>query len=84
LARYWRSSPTFETFPPELTEFDNLRFCDMSEALAEADIAVLLVDHAEFRAIEAKELLNKIVIDTRGFWRDRLYVPDRYGSAAAE
>ena len=76
--------PHIRTLPPELTEFDNLRFCDMSEALAEADIAVLLVDHAEFRAIEAKELLNKIVIDTRGFWRDRLYVPDRYGRAAAE
>lgn len=76
--------PHIRNLPPELTEFDNLRFCDMSEALAEADIAVLLVDHAEFRAIEAKELLNKIVIDTRGFWRDRLYVPDRYGRAAAE
>jgi UDP-N-acetyl-D-mannosaminuronic acid dehydrogenase len=76
--------PHIRTLPPDLAEFDNLRFCDMSEALAEADIAVLLVDHAEFRAIEAKELLNKIVIDTRGFWRDRLYVPDRYGRAAAE
>jgi UDP-N-acetyl-D-mannosaminuronic acid dehydrogenase len=76
--------PHIRTLPPELTEFDHLRFCDMSEALAEADIAVLLVDHAEFRAIEAKELLNKIVIDTRGFWRDRLYVPDRYDRAAVE
>jgi UDP-N-acetyl-D-mannosaminuronic acid dehydrogenase len=76
--------PHIRNLPPELAGFDHLRFCDMSEALAEADIAVLLVDHAEFRAIEAKELLNKIVIDTRGFWRDRLYVPDRYGRAAAE
>ena len=41
----------------------------MSEtALAEADIAILLVDHKEFKSIDKKHFSNKHIIDTRGAW----------------
>lgn len=69
--------PHVDALPPELAGRDGLEFTDVRSALARADIAVLLVDHAAFRSIEAGQLLNKIVIDTRGFWRDRLTVADR-------
>ncbi|MEL6963074.1 MAG: UDP binding domain-containing protein [Pseudomonadota bacterium] len=38
----------------------------MSEAVAEADILLLLVDHREFKALNAQRLQDKIIIDTRG------------------
>lgn len=69
--------PHIEALPPDLAKRDGLQFADVRTALEQADIVVLLVDHAAFRSIEARQLLNKIVIDTRGFWRDRLTVVDR-------
>jgi UDP-N-acetyl-D-mannosaminuronic acid dehydrogenase len=76
--------PHIETLPSVLSDLDNLRLTDVGTALARADIAVLLVDHAEFRTIQAEQLLNRIVIDTRGFWRDRLWVADTLGRSAAD
>lgn len=61
--------PFIDTLPPELAGLDNVRFTDLRTALVEADIIVLLVDHAAFRAIGVPQMLNRIVIDTRGFWR---------------
>ncbi|WP_119461755.1 UDP-N-acetyl-D-mannosamine dehydrogenase [Rhodospirillaceae bacterium SYSU D60014] len=69
--------PHIESLPPALAGQDGLEFMDVRAALEKADIAVLLVDHNAFRSVEAAQLLNKIVIDTRGFWRDRLAVVER-------
>ena len=69
--------PHIESLPPVLAGQDGLEFMDVRAALEKADIAVLLVDHNAFRSVEAAQLLNKIVLDTRGFWRDRLAVVDR-------
>lgn len=44
-----------------LVQFEN--------AVAEADIVVLLVDHRAFKAINPSSLSGKVVIDTRGFWQ---------------
>jgi len=71
LARMLVVEPFVEALPKELAGFDNVVLADLREALSQADIVVLLVDHSMFRAVTASQLLNKIVIDTRGFWRDR-------------
>ncbi|MCJ8238689.1 UDP-N-acetyl-D-mannosamine dehydrogenase [Peteryoungia algae] len=39
------------------------------QAVAEADIVVLLVDHRAFKTIDPSLLLGKVVVDTRGFWQ---------------
>ena len=68
--------PHIVCLPPALHGIDTLEFCTMGAALERADIAVLLVDHSAFRGIKAEQLLNRIVIDTRGFWRDRLTIAE--------
>jgi UDP-N-acetyl-D-mannosaminuronic acid dehydrogenase len=40
----------------------------MIEALKSADIVVLLVDHAQFKAMDLNILSGKQIIDTRGIW----------------
>jgi UDP-N-acetyl-D-mannosaminuronic acid dehydrogenase len=42
---------------------------DLNEVLKEADILLVLVDHAEFKGIDRELLKEKVVIDTRGIWR---------------
>lgn len=42
------------------------RLCDLHTALAEADVIVILVDHAPFRRMDPVRLQTKVVIDTRG------------------
>ena len=39
------------------------------DALRQADIIVMLVDHAQFRAIDASEITQQWIIDTKGVWR---------------
>lgn len=39
------------------------------DAVAEADIVVLLVDHRAFKAIDPSLLSGKVIVDTRGFWQ---------------
>lgn len=39
------------------------------DVLREADILVVLVDHAEFKGLDRELLKEKVVIDTRGIWR---------------
>lgn len=40
----------------------------LDEALAKADVIVLLVDHAAFKSVSVEQLAGKQVIDTRGIW----------------
>ncbi len=40
----------------------------VEDALAHADILVLLVDHAAFKAVDIGRLKGKALIDTRGIW----------------
>jgi len=50
-------------FDPECTKLVNLR-----NAVREADIVVLLVDHFPFKHIDLGILSGKQIIDTRGIW----------------
>jgi UDP-N-acetyl-D-mannosaminuronic acid dehydrogenase len=40
-----------------------------SEAIDDADIVVLLVDHEQFKTIPRTRLEGRVIFDTRGAWR---------------
>lgn len=61
--------PNLKLLPESLANSDSTRLVDIKEAMAEADIIVLLVDHRQFKRIDRDLLKPKIVIDTRGIWR---------------
>jgi len=49
--------------------FGEFALYELNEVLKEADILLVLVDHAEFKGIDRELLKEKVVIDTRGIWR---------------
>ncbi|MBC8944420.1 MULTISPECIES: UDP-N-acetyl-D-mannosamine dehydrogenase [Xenorhabdus] len=42
---------------------------DLQQALEEADVVLMLVDHSQFKAINGKQIKQKWVVDTKGVWR---------------
>ncbi|PRY05230.1 UDP-N-acetyl-D-mannosamine dehydrogenase [Paraburkholderia sp. BL25I1N1] len=56
--------PNVRTLPALLD--GKVRLCELNEALLEADIIVILVDHAQFRRVDPVRFQAKVVIDTRG------------------
>lgn len=56
--------PNVDALPASLDA--KARQCDLHTALAEADVIVILVDHAPFRRMDPVRLQAKVVIDTRG------------------
>ncbi|ACD20351.1 UDP-N-acetyl-D-mannosamine dehydrogenase [Paraburkholderia phytofirmans] len=56
--------PNVRTLPASLD--GRTRLCELNEALLEADIIVILVDHAQFRRVDPVRFQAKVVIDTRG------------------
>ena len=58
--------PHITSLPANLSR--EIELCDIDQALAQADIFVLLVDHAQFRDISPERLHKLVVIDTRGLW----------------
>ncbi|GAB3772306.1 UDP-N-acetyl-D-mannosaminuronic acid dehydrogenase [Nocardioides ginsengisegetis] len=63
------SEPLVDHLPPELELLGNVRLQAASDAIADADIVVLLVDHDHFRSLSRSRLAGKVVYDTRGLWR---------------
>jgi UDP-N-acetyl-D-mannosaminuronic acid dehydrogenase len=61
--------PYLDALPPALASLKSVAKAGLDEALATADIVVLLTDHRQFRAIDRARLSGKTVIDTRGVWR---------------
>jgi UDP-N-acetyl-D-mannosaminuronic acid dehydrogenase len=45
-----------------------VRLLSIEEALATAEILVMLVDHSLFRQIDSRLLRNKTIVDTKGIW----------------
>jgi UDP-N-acetyl-D-mannosaminuronic acid dehydrogenase len=43
-----------------------VRFSELNDALNEADVIVILVDHVQFKRVDPVRLQAKVVIDTRG------------------
>ena len=63
------AEPLVHTLPEELADYANVKLEAATEAIAAADIVVLLVDHDHFRSLSRSRLSGKIVYDTRGLWR---------------
>ena len=53
---------------PSGFEHDNIELVDLERAIKNADIIVLLVDHASFKSMDLSLLSGRQVIDTRGIW----------------
>ncbi|MBB4735026.1 UDP-N-acetyl-D-mannosaminuronic acid dehydrogenase [Micrococcus cohnii] len=62
------AEPHVDELPPRLQGRENITFLDASEAVEQADIVLLLVDHDAFGQLGAAAA-GKRVIDTRGQWR---------------
>ena len=66
--------PHIETLPGSMSRFDNIDLVEAEDAIAVADVVLLLVDHTVFSDIPASvSLSGKTVIDTRGQWRQTSY-----------
>ncbi|AHI19550.1 UDP-N-acetyl-D-mannosamine dehydrogenase [Corynebacterium casei] len=62
------AEPNVQELPKRLKGFDNAELKDYGAAIAEADVVLLLVDHKEFKALNASQLAEKTVVDTKGLW----------------
>lgn len=60
--------PNVGQLPAEFDGKDNITLTPYSQAIADADIVILLVDHQEFKGVSATQLKGKAIIDTKGLW----------------
>lgn len=63
--------PHVSGLPRPLKERANVELRSLSEAVEDADIVVMLVDHTPFKSADWRSLhiMEKVLIDTRGVWR---------------
>jgi UDP-N-acetyl-D-mannosaminuronic acid dehydrogenase len=63
--------PNVDELPTALAAHPHVRLRALYRAVDDADVVVVLVDHAEFRAADRSRLrlTDKVVVDTRGIWR---------------
>ncbi|MBR1213951.1 UDP-N-acetyl-D-mannosamine dehydrogenase [Bradyrhizobium sp. JYMT SZCCT0180] len=61
--------PNLRRLPPELADH-HVGFMTIDEALRSCEIAIILVDHDEFKMVPLAERRHLDVIDTRGIWQD--------------
>ena len=59
--------PNIHQLPKKLDGLCALALLD--EALASADVLVMLVDHKEFKAISGDSVSQHFIVDTKGVWR---------------
>ena len=59
--------PHINALPEDMLKA-NVTLADFDTALADADVVLLLVDHAQFLKVERSALDGKVIIDTRGAW----------------
>jgi len=69
LGTLYVAEPHISQLPAGL-EAANIKFATAEDAVAHADIVLLLVNHQRFYGIGFSMLCNKIVIDTCGMWRE--------------
>ena len=63
--------PNVEELPATLATAGLSRLHGMRDAVAAADLVMLLVDHDEFLTLDSKALEGKLVIDTKGIWNQQ-------------
>jgi UDP-N-acetyl-D-mannosaminuronic acid dehydrogenase len=59
--------PNVHQLPKKL--IDKVKFVTLEDALAQADVLVMLVDHKQFKAIDGESIKQTFVVDTKGVWR---------------
>ncbi|SPW35018.1 UDP-N-acetyl-D-mannosamine dehydrogenase [Cronobacter sakazakii] len=59
--------PNIHTLPTRLE--GKCKLSALDDALAQADVLVMLVDHQQFKAIDGSTLNHTWVVDTKGVWR---------------
>ncbi len=69
-ARIMVVEPHVEALPKSLAGLKNVTLTDLDEALAAADVVVLLVGHRAFRELDIGRLSGKVLVDTIGAWDD--------------
>jgi UDP-N-acetyl-D-mannosaminuronic acid dehydrogenase len=63
----WAVEPNVHLLPASLAEKVTLHTLD--DSLQNADLLVMLVDHASFKAIPAAQVEQLWIVDTKGVWR---------------
>jgi UDP-N-acetyl-D-mannosaminuronic acid dehydrogenase len=63
------AEPFIDRLPESLADRPQVRLQHAVDAINDADIVVLLVDHDHFRSVNRSWLEGKVVYDTRGIWR---------------
>ena len=61
--------PNLRQLPLEMAKF-GVEFMNIDDAVKSCEIALLLVDHDEFKMVPLAERRHLDVIDTRGIWQD--------------
>ncbi|MDR0217755.1 MAG: UDP-N-acetyl-D-mannosamine dehydrogenase [Enterobacteriaceae bacterium] len=59
--------PNIHNLPQTLTGVVEL--VDLQQALNDADVVLMLVDHSQFKAINGEQIKQKWIVDTKGVWR---------------
>jgi UDP-N-acetyl-D-mannosaminuronic acid dehydrogenase len=63
------ADPYVGELPAELAARDNVRLQRATDAITDADVVVMLVEHDKFKALSRNLLEGKVVFDTQGVWR---------------
>lgn len=70
-ARIIVAEPHIDALPESLSGRPGVSLAPVADAVAQAGVVVLLVDHREMRGLDQAVLAGRAVIDTRGIWRRR-------------
>lgn len=62
------AEPNVSELPKRLKGFENAELRNYKEAIDEAEIILLLVDHKEFKSLDKTKLEGKKLVDTKGLW----------------
>ncbi|OHF36702.1 UDP-N-acetyl-D-mannosamine dehydrogenase [Corynebacterium sp. HMSC074A01] len=62
------AEPNIKALPPQLAKFPNVQLAEADQAIRQAQVVVLLVNHKEFRTLSATSLRGKELVDTKGIW----------------
>lgn len=60
--------PNIDSLPVSLSEKKNVVLASVDEAIRDADVIVMLVDHKEFKAVDRHLLNGRPIVDTKGLW----------------
>ena len=59
--------PNIEQLPKKLIGHADL--VTTADALRQADVIVMLVDHKQFKAVPAAQVTQSYIVDTKGVWQ---------------